>query len=187
MSVRPVRLGHIGLTVRDLDAAVAFYETALSLKVSDRMPYPEDSPWHEGVWMRCNTDHHVLSIFGLRECDEGSPIARDRRAGLHHLAFEMASFDDLRRAACYAREAEIPVQGMRTGGPGVQLRLYLFDPEDNIVELYWGLDQIGWNGESRPYPPVVNVDLESLDIDAWLDLKGSDFVDRKSAMTPASA
>lgn len=187
MSVRPARLGHIGLMARDLEALVAFYEETLCLQVSDRMPYPEDSPWYEGVWMRCNTDHHVLSIFGLREPDEGPSTARGARAGLHHLAFELSSVDDLKRAACFARENEIPLQGMRTGGPGVQLRLYLWDPEDNIVELYWGLDQIGWNGESRPYPPVENVDLESMDIDAWLELKGAEFTDRVTNMTPASA
>ena len=187
MSIRPIRLGHVGLISRDLDAIVAFYENVLGLKVSDRMPFPEDTPWYEGVWMRCNTDHHVLSIFGLRQPDEGPSAVRDGRAGLHHLAFEMASFEDLRRAACYAREHEIPVQGMRTGGQGVQLRLYLWDPEDNIVELYWGLDQIGWSGESRPYPPVVSIYLESVDIDAWLDQKGNNSTDRTQAMTPANA
>ena len=74
--------------------------------------------------------------------------------GFHHVAFEMESFEDLRRIARYARDNDIPIAGMRTGGPGVQLRVYIWDPDDHMVELFWGLDQIGWDGSTRPYPPL---------------------------------
>jgi catechol 2,3-dioxygenase len=94
---------------------------------------------------------------------------------MHHLAFEMESIADLQRAARYVREHDIPLQGMRTGGPGVQLRLYFWDPEDNMIELYWGLDTVGWDGQTRPFPPVTNVDLETVDVDAWLAAKGPEF------------
>ena len=125
--------------------------------------------------MRCNANHHVLSIFGLREPYDGPSCARAARPGLHHLGFEVASFDDLQRAARFVREHGIPIQGMRTGGPGVQLRLYFWDPEDNIVELYWAMDKVGWDGLVRPYPPVTSVDLESFDVEAWLRVKGAEF------------
>ena len=67
MTVRPRRIGHVGMVARDLARMVAFYEDTLGMQVSDRMPYPEDSPYHEAVWMRINADHHVISMFGLRE------------------------------------------------------------------------------------------------------------------------
>jgi catechol 2,3-dioxygenase len=177
--IRPRAIGHVGLIARDLERFVSFYEQVLGLRVSDRMPFPDESPFYEGVWLRCNSDHHVLSVFGLRTpCGDGVGLpsaARAGRPGLHHLGFEMASFEDLKRAACYVRSNEIPLQGMRTGGPGVQLRLYFWDPEDNIVELYWAMDQVGWDGSTRPFPPVTNIDIESIDVDAWLDMKGPEF------------
>src|ERR1700730_12304914 len=160
---------------RDLEGFVSFYERVLGLHVSDRMPFSEDFPWYEGVWMRCGSYHHVLSIFGLRDADDRPSTARSARPGLHHLGFEVATFEDLKKAARYVREHEIPLQGMRTGGPGLQLRLYFWDPEDNIVELYWAMDNIGWDGISRTYPPVTNVDLESIDVDEWLELNGAGF------------
>jgi catechol 2,3-dioxygenase len=184
MSIRPRSIGHIGLIARDLERFVSFYERVLGLQVSDRMPYPEDSPFYEGVWLRCNSEHHVISVFGLREPSNGPSAARAGRHGLHHLAFEMASFEDLKRAARYVRENGIPLQGMRTGGPGVQLRLYLWDPEDNIVELYWAMDQVGWDGRTRPYPPVTDIDLETIDVDAWLEMKGPEF---NAGVEPAEA
>lgn len=176
MTVRPRRIGHIGLVTRDLPRMVQFYEDALGMQVSDRMPYPEDSPYHEAVWMRINSDHHVISMFGLR--DQNVPTNGSGRygaPGMHHLAFEMASFDDLIRALHYVREKGIELQGQRTGGPGCQLRLYFWDPEDNMIELYWALDQVGWDGATRPYPPVETVDLETFDLDPWLEWKGPAF------------
>jgi catechol-2,3-dioxygenase len=174
-TVRPRRIGHIGLLARDLEGFVEFYERVVGLQVSDRMPFSEDYPYYEGVWMRCNSDHHVISVFGLRDTTEWPSTARAARPGLHHLAFEMASFEDLQRAVRYVKEHEISLQGMRTGGPGVQLRLYIWDPEDNIVELYWAMDQVGWNGRTRPYPPVTPVDLETIDVEEWLAMKGPEF------------
>ena len=177
MTVRPRRIGHIGLVSTDLERLVAWYEDVLGFQVSDRMPYPEDAPFYEGVWMRCNSDHHVVSLFGLRVVPERP---HDPRAlsvpGFHHVAFEMESFEALRRIARYARDNDIPIAGMRTGGPGVQLRVYIWDPDDHMVELFWGLDQIGWDGATRPYPPLETIDLETMDIDEWLAWKGPEFV-----------
>jgi catechol 2,3-dioxygenase len=175
MTVRPRRIAHLGLISRDLDRFVSFYEEVLGFQVSDRMPYPEDSPYYEGVWMRCNSDHHVFSVFGMRDTPPAPADPRAPRPGMHHVAFEMESFEALRQAARMVRERGIPLQGQRTGGPGCQLRLYFWDPDDNMVELYWGLDQIGWDGRTRPFPAVTPIDLETMDIDAWLDAKGSEF------------
>ncbi len=178
MIPRPRRIGHVGLIARDLERMVRFYCDVLGFHVADRMTFSETSPIRDGVWLRIGTDHHVLSVFDLRE-GEAPPPPEDAypipNSGLHHVAFEMASFEDLRQAARQVREEQIPLQGMRTGGPGCQIRLYFWDPEGNIIELYWALDQIGWDGRSRPYGPVETIDIESLDVDRWLDAKGPEF------------
>jgi catechol 2,3-dioxygenase-like lactoylglutathione lyase family enzyme len=177
MSVRPSRIGHVGLVARDLAGMVDFYERALGMQVSDRMPFPAASPFYEGVWLRINTDHHVISMFGLRDgvASNGRGQGREPRPGTHHIGFEVPSFEDLKEAARYAREHDIPIQGTRSGGPGCQLRVYLWDPEDNMIELYWAMDRIGWDGASRPYPPVEPIDIETFDVEAWLDWKGPEF------------
>jgi catechol 2,3-dioxygenase len=162
--------------VRDLEGIVEFYERALGLQVSDRLPYPKDAPFHEAVFLRCNTEHHVMSIFGLRDAPEPPKDPRAPRPGLHHFAFEVATFEDLQRAARYVKEHGIPLQGMRSGGPGSQLRVYFWDPEDNMIELFWAMDHVGWDGATREYPPIEPVDLESFDVDAWLSWKGPEFV-----------
>jgi catechol 2,3-dioxygenase-like lactoylglutathione lyase family enzyme len=163
---------------------VDFYQEVMGFRVSDRMPYPADAPFSEGVWLRCGTDHHVLALFGLREAPPPSADARNPRPGMHHMAFELTSFEELRAAARYVRGRGLPLRGVRGGGPGCQLRLYFWDPEDNLIELYWALDQIGWDGVARPYPPIEEVDLETLEVDAWLAWKGPEF---QAAAAPRSA
>jgi catechol 2,3-dioxygenase len=169
MGVRPRRLGHVGITVRDMDRMVDFYRTALDLEVSDRMMYPADAALAEGTWLRCGADHHVLALLRPRAAMEGVGAY-----GLHHLAFEVGSFEELRRAASWIAERYWPPRAVRQGGPGCQLRVYFPDPEGNLVELYWALDQIGWDGRSRPYPPIEDVDLETFDPAAFLVWKGGD-------------
>ncbi|MGH2872281.1 MAG: VOC family protein [Solirubrobacteraceae bacterium] len=176
MTRRPRAIGHVGLIARDLNRFVEFYERVLGFRVSDWMTFPPESPFAEGVWMRCNSVHHVISVFRPKqEPPDTLSTARSATPGLHHMGFEMSSLADLLSAVRYAREQGLEIQGMRTGGPGMQLRLYIWDPEDNIVELYWGMDQVGWDAASRPYTPVATIDLEEFDIDAWLEMKGIEF------------
>jgi catechol 2,3-dioxygenase len=164
MGIRPRRLGHVGLVVRDMERMVEFYRSVLGLEVSDRLDYPEGAAVVAGTWLRCGTDHHVLALFALRDPPAGEPSGG---SGLHHLALELGTFEELRGAARSLRERGVPVDAVRQGGPGCQLRVYLRDPEGNLVELYWALDQIGWDGRSRPYPPIEDVDLEALDVEAF--------------------
>ena len=168
MGVRPLRLGHVGIAVRDMELMVAFYRGVLGMDVSDQMAYPDGGSVAEGVWLRCGSDHHALALFRPAGPDPGQPSGR---SALHHVAFELASFDELRRAARLAREQLGQVPAVRQGGPGCQLRVYLRDPEQNLVELYWALDQVGWDGRSRPYPPIEDVDLDTFDVDAFLRWK----------------
>ena len=174
--VRPRSIGHVGLIAHDLERSVGFYESVLGMQVSDRMQFPPGHRFRDGVWLRCNAEHHVISIFDLRQPETPGPsVARAGQAGVHHIAFEMSSVEDLRRLARHAQANDIEIEGMRTGGPGVQLRLYIWDPDDNIVELFWAMDKVGWDGRTRPFPPVTPIELESFDVDAWLAMKGSEF------------
>jgi catechol-2,3-dioxygenase len=131
------------------------------------MAYPPESPLLEGAWLRCGSDHHCLVLFGLRR---PSGPTSGLAIGLHHLAFELGSFDDLVAAHRTIRGRELPVQA-RIGGPGWQVRVYFHDPDGNQVELYWDMDRIGWDGRSRPFVPVQVIDLESFDLDAYLATK----------------
>ena len=65
MKVKVSRLGHVGLTVRDIDRTVAFYERYLGMRLTERFQYPEEKVGHgvavtAGAFIRCDTTHHEL-------------------------------------------------------------------------------------------------------------------------------
>jgi hypothetical protein len=37
---------------------------------------------------------------------------------------------------------------------------------------------VGWDGSTRPFDPVENIDIETIDLDAWLAMKGAEFSHR---------
>ena len=135
------KIGHVVLMVTDLKRSVAFYTGVLGFKVSDI--YGEDMMPGGMVFMRCNPDHHGVALIG------GAP-GPSKTHELHHLAFEVGSLDEVLRARKHLREsgATIVFDGRRRAG--VQIAVEFLDPDGHNLEIYWGLDQVGTDGISRP-------------------------------------
>jgi catechol 2,3-dioxygenase len=135
------KLGHVVLKVRDMQRAVAFYTGVLGFRVSD--VYPDTMMKGGMVFLRCNNDHHCLALVGGAK-DEAS--ARE----LHHLAFELATLEELLRAREHLRRhgVKIDYEGRRRAG--CQMAVEFRDPDNHFLELYWGLDQVGSDQRVRP-------------------------------------
>jgi catechol 2,3-dioxygenase len=135
------KLGHVVLRVQDMQRAVAFYTGVLGFRVSD--VYPDTMMKGGMVFLRCNNDHHCLALVGGAK-DEAS--ARE----LHHLAFELATLEELLRAREHLRRhgVKIDYEGRRRAG--CQMAVEFRDPDNHFLELYWGLDQVGSDQRVRP-------------------------------------
>lgn len=138
---RITRLGHVVLNVSDLERSVAFYTQVLGFQVSD--VYPEEMMPGGMVFLRCNPDHHGIALIGT--LDQASPNRE-----LHHLAFEVATLDEVVRARAHlrAKGATIDFDGRRRAG--CQIAIEFRDPDGHRLEIYWGLDQVGSDGSVRP-------------------------------------
>lgn len=170
MSVSVARIGHIGITVADLDRTVEFYCRFLGMRLTERFEYGESETGHgtdviAGAFVRCDSTHHCISFFALR--GGGEPGDHLRSLGLHHLAFEMRTPGELLAKYRQFLSAGIPIVNARKGGPGNQPRFYARDPDGNLLEFYWGIDSIGWDGRPREYGPIEEIDLESFDFEAY--------------------
>jgi catechol 2,3-dioxygenase-like lactoylglutathione lyase family enzyme len=172
-SPRPVTIGHIGIVTRDLDRAVAFYTEVVGLRLTERFEYPEETVGHgssvaAGAFVRCDESHHCISIFALRP-DLAGPAGDVAPAiGLHHIAFAMATPEDLLAKLRAVRAHGVAIVQARRGGPGSQPRFYIHDPDSNLVEFFWGIDQVGWEGRARPFRPIEEIDLEQFDFEAYV-------------------
>jgi catechol 2,3-dioxygenase-like lactoylglutathione lyase family enzyme len=181
MQVHVKRLGHVGLTVRDIDRSVAFYERYLGMRLTEKFEYPEEKIGHgvavaAGAFVRCDITHHELSIFRMRKdiLPEDAPDATRFGFGLHHIAFELATPEDLKALYGKMRDGGVEIVNCRNGGPGNQPRFYARDPDGNLLEFYWGIDKIGWDGAPRMYDPIEEIDILSFDFDAYVSGREAD-------------
>lgn len=179
MPVGVSRIGHIGITVRDLDRSVRFYTEVLGLRLTERFEYPEQEVGHgtavaAGAFVRCDATHHCISIFrvkdgfGSPELDGSQTNGSVPATGLHHIAFEVATPAELLATYRRLKEHDVEIVNARRGGPGNQPRFYACDPDGHLLEFYWGIDEIGWNGRPRDYPPIEEIDLESFDFEGFV-------------------
>ena len=97
------------------------------------------------VFMRCNADHHGVALVGA-----GAP--QKARAGMHHMAFEVATVDEVLKARAWleAHGVEILFEGRRRAG--VQVAVEFRDPDGHWLEIFWGLDRVPEGPENSGGP-----------------------------------
>ena len=135
------RIGHVVLKVADLERSVTFYTEVLGFRVSD--VYPDTMMPGGMVFLRCNADHHGVALIG------GAGEA-SRSSELHHMAFEVATLDEVVRARDHLRTHGVPIDFEGRRRAGCQLAVEFRDPDGHCLEIYWGLDQVGSDGRVRP-------------------------------------
>ena len=138
---RVSRIGHVVLKVADLERSVAFYTGVLGFRISD--VYPETMMPGGMVFLRCNADHHGVALVG-----GASGPARGRE--LDHLAFEVATLEEVIRARDHLRAHRVPIHFEGRRRAGCQVSIEFRDPDGHRLEIYWGIDQIGSDGRVRP-------------------------------------
>jgi catechol 2,3-dioxygenase len=128
-----VRIGHVHLKVADLDRALAFYCDVLGFQLMQRMGA-------QAAFISAGGYHHHIGL-NTWESSGGSPPPPGT-TGLYHLAVlyptRAALADALRRLVA----ADIPLDG--ASDHGVSEALYLRDPDENGVELYWDRPREQW-------------------------------------------
>lgn len=149
------RIGHVHLKVADLQRALDFYcgvlGLELQLKFGDSAAFVSAGGYH----------HHI----GLNTWESlgGKPPAAGT-TGLYHVALlyptEAALGDALKRLIA----AKIPLDG--ASDHGVSKALYLRDPDENGVELYWDRPEAEW---PRTADGALAMYTRGLDLQTLLD------------------
>lgn len=133
------RLNHAVLYVRDAEAAFAFYRDVLGFEVVEQMG-------NRAYFLRANgsDNHHDLGLFGIGK--DAPPPSHGERVGLYHLAWEVATLEDLAQA-----QTDLVNAGALTGSSdhGNSLSLYGKDPDGNEFEVFWMVPRDEW--ESRGF------------------------------------
>ena len=128
-----VRIGHVHLKVADLERALRFYCGVLGFELTQRYGA-------QAAFVSAGGYHHHIGLNTWESLGASPPPPGT--TGLYHVAIlyptRRALADALRRVL----EAGIPLDG--ASDHGVSEALYLRDPDDNGVELYWDRPQEAW-------------------------------------------
>jgi catechol 2,3-dioxygenase-like lactoylglutathione lyase family enzyme len=143
------RLGHFGFNVTDVEACTRFYTELLGFKISD------EGPGGRGYFMRFGGDHHAFAMFSKAFFDEraaANPNAPRPKpdATINQITWQTQSLSEPVDAIDYLTERGIRLGRIGRDGAGSNWATYFFDPDGHHNELYYGIEQIGWDGRSKP-------------------------------------
>ncbi|MEM7439085.1 MAG: VOC family protein [Pseudomonadota bacterium] len=127
------RIGHVHLKVADLPRAVTFYRNILGFELQQTIG-------DQAAFLSAGGYHHHIALNTWMS--KGQPPAPRRSAGLFHLALLYPTRADLARIYARLRDYGIALDG--ASDHGVSQALYLNDPDNNGVELYWDRPGAEW-------------------------------------------
>lgn len=124
--VKPKRIGHLVLNVRDVEASEKFYTEILGFEIAVKRPH--------ATFLTCGRIHHDLALFQAPE--DAAPVA-EGRLGLNHFAVQIEDLQELKEV--YDRLKAYGVQIDRTTDHGMTGSVYFFDPDGNRVEFFYNM------------------------------------------------
>lgn len=151
------RIGHVHLKVADIERALSFYRDVLGFQITERFG-------NSAVFLAAGDYHHHIAL-NTWESKGGAPPPPGS-TGLYHTAILYPTRATLADALRRVLAANIPLDG--ASDHGVSEALYLRDPDQNGVELYWDKPRNEW-----PFDEDGNLKMTSdrLDLQSLLQEK----------------
>lgn len=133
-----VRIGHVHLKVANLERAVAFYTDVLGFEIMQRFGT-------NAAFLSAGGYHHHIGLNTWES--EGGSSPSPKMTGLYHVAILYPTRVDLSRALHRLIAKGVQLEG--AADHGVSEALYLRDPDDNGIELYWDKPKEEWPRSSH--------------------------------------
>ena len=151
MGAKAIQLSHVNLSVRDMKRSEEFYSNILGLTVMFRQG---DRASFLSANEACS---HEIALIQVGDEVPGPGEPRSR-LGLNHMAWQMATFEDLKEV--YRKLKEHKTEIVRIADHHFSLGIYFRDPDGNENEVHYELPlheyPQGENGErfsrANPFP-----------------------------------
>ena len=103
---------------------------------------------HRCLFLRVNTEHHSLALYprALR-----SELDLAESTSLMSFGLQLANYRQLRDAIAYLQRAGVRIRHLPSElSPGIDYSFFAIDPDGHAMQLYYYMEQIGWDGKPRP-------------------------------------
>jgi catechol-2,3-dioxygenase len=157
-------LGHVGLSVRDVERELAFFRDVIGLSVTDR-----SESGATFMSARPDEEHHELLLAPNPETTGGP----------QQISFYCGSLAELKEYR--QRFVDHDVRFHRIVSHGNAIGIYVLDPEDNVVEVYWH------TGLKWPQPFGKQIDLTRSDVEILAALTTGHDAPDPAVAQPATA
>lgn len=148
-----VSIGHVHLKTASIERTKAFYVDILGFEVVAQLP--------QALFVSAGGYHHHLA-FNTWESLDGDPPPQGT-TGLYHVAIRYPDRRSLGNALWRLKKAGYPLEGVNDHG--THEALYLRDPDDNGLELYWDRPEKEWPLDSEGH---LTFGGKTLDIEGLL-------------------
>jgi catechol 2,3-dioxygenase-like lactoylglutathione lyase family enzyme len=139
------RIGPVGLFVNDLERSEAFYTEMLGFVKTEEVNFRG----RRCVFFRTGTEHHSLGLFPKEVRQE---LGLSSHTTCMTFGLEVGSYEQLRGAVRFFQE-----RGAKLGEgvpaelyPGIDYAAHVLDPDGHCLQLYYYMEQVGWDGKPRP-------------------------------------
>jgi len=146
------RVGPVRLFADDMDAVLGFYRDELGLSVTEEIRYEGE----RCVFLRANTEHHSVALYPKRL---RSVLGLPDGSSLMSFGLQLGSYRQLRDAIDFLKRNDVKVSYLPPQlFPGIDYCAFAVDPDGHAMQLYYYMEQIGWDGKPRPAAqrPVVD-------------------------------
>jgi catechol 2,3-dioxygenase-like lactoylglutathione lyase family enzyme len=141
------RLGHFALWQSDLDMARCLYVDVLGFRQTDTI---ERDGKTVAVFTSHGTDHHALAAIHPSTAEGVRKTHYENGVMVNQVSFQVGTLEEVVNAHEYFSQRQIPITRLGRDFPGSNWAVYVLDPDGHRIELYYGMEQIGWDRRSKP-------------------------------------
>jgi catechol 2,3-dioxygenase len=152
------KIGHIHLTVSDLEKSLDFYRNILGFEITQFYG-------KEAVFLSAGGYHHHIGLNTWAGSSASPPP--EGHTGLYHFAILYPSRKELAKIVKKLYEVNFPIKG--ASDHGVSESVYITDPDGNGIELYADRDEDLWPRETDGKLKMVTKHLDLLGLLSELD------------------
>ncbi len=153
-----VKIGHIHLTVSDLEKSLKFYRDLLGFEITSTYG-------RSAVFLSAGGYHHHIGLNTWQ--GKGATPPPPGHTGLYHFAILYPNRIELAKVLKRLYEINYPIEG--ASDHGVSESIYLTDPDGNGVELYTDRPIQDWPIDEEGHLQMTTKHLDILDLLSELD------------------
>ena len=153
------RLGHFGFNLSHLEEGVRFYTQLLGFRLTDELDLSKIPELQQMLanlqdprlfFTSYGSDHHALllahkSLGAIFGDDAASP-----EITVNQITWQLGTLAEVVNAYQFFKEQGVEIRRVGRDMPGSNWHVYIRDPDGHTIELYYGIEQVGWTRHSKP-------------------------------------